>query len=113
MRKSTISLTLAAGVIVFLTSSATQTWAGKEVVKMVGEITAIDLAHRTVVVEVLVGKAVVGEQLFTVGGPLSPDAELKRGGRPAELEDFKVGDRVTVLWKTIETGHLILSLEAR
>lgn len=113
MRRPIVSLTLAVGVIFFLTSFAVQSWAGKGVVKMVGEITAIDLTHKTVVVEVPIGKAVFGEQFFTVGGPLSHDAELKRGGRTAKLEDFNVGDRVTVLWKTIETGHLILSLEAK
>ncbi|MBW1691373.1 MAG: hypothetical protein JRI71_11520 [Deltaproteobacteria bacterium] len=112
MRRSIVSLTLAVGVMFFLSSFAAQSWADKGVVKMVGEITAIDLTHRTVVVEVPVGKAVFGEQLFTVGGPLSHDAELKRGGRSAKLEDFHIGDRVTVLWKTIETGHLILSLKA-
>ena len=113
MRRSIVIMTLAVGVMFFLSSFATQSWADKGVVKMVGKITAIDLAHKTVVVEVPVGNPKVGEQLFTVGGPLSHDAELKRGGRSAKLEDFHVGDRVTVLWKAIETGHLILSLEAK
>lgn len=79
---------------------------------MVGEITAIDLMNKTVVVEVPVGKTAFGEQLFTVGGPLASDAELIKGSRSAKLGDFKVGDRVTVKWKPIETGHLILSLQA-
>jgi hypothetical protein len=51
--------------------------------------------------------------LFTIGGPLSHDADLTRGGRPAKLEDFTVGDQVTVLWQTLDTGHLILSLKAK
>jgi len=113
MRRSIVFTALLVGVLCFLTLFAAQSWAEKGIVKMVGEIAAIDLMHRTVVVEVPVGKAVVGEQLFTVGGPLSPDAELKRGGRSAKLEDFNVGDQVTVLWKTIDTGHLIFSLEAK
>jgi hypothetical protein len=79
---------------------------------MVGEITAIDPMHQTVVVEVPVGKAVTEERIFTVGGPLAPSAELVKDSRSVRLEDFKVGERVTVKWKTIETGHLILSLQA-
>jgi hypothetical protein len=92
---------------------AVQSYASNDVVKMVGEITAIDPVHKTVVVEVPVGKAGFGEQLFTVGGTLSPDVELRRAGRSAELNDFYVGEEVTVWWKTIDTGHLTVSLEAQ
>jgi len=113
MKRSVLFLILAAGLLIFLILFAVKASAGKDVVKMVGEIAAVDLMHKTVVIEVPVGKAAFGEQLFTVGGPLSHDAEMKRGGRSATLEDFKVGDQVTVVWAPIETGHLILSLEAQ
>ncbi|MFW6115292.1 MAG: hypothetical protein ACOC6E_03240 [Thermodesulfobacteriota bacterium] len=111
MRKSILFIALVVGLLCFLTLFAAQSSADKGIVKMVGKIAAIDFMHRTVVVEVPVGKAAFEEQLFTVGGPLSHDAELKRGGSSAKLEDFSVGDQVTVLWKTIDTGHLLLSLD--
>jgi hypothetical protein len=110
MKRSTVVMVLAIGMMFCLTFFAAQPSGAKGLIKMVGEITYIDPLHKTVVVEVPVGKAEYGEQLFTVAGPLASGAELIKGSRSAELEDFKVGDRVTVKWKTIETGHLILSL---
>lgn len=112
MRRSTIVMATAIALTFCLTFFTAQSSAGKEIIKMVGEITAIDPIHKTVVVEVPVGKTVYEEQLFTVGGSIAPDAQLIKGSRSANLEDFKVGDRVTVKWKPIETGHLILSLQA-
>lgn len=112
MKRSSVLMALAIALMFFMALFAAQSSASTEVIKMVGEITAIDLTHKTVVVEVPVGKTAFEEQLFTVGGSLSPDAELIKGNRSADLEDFKVGDRVTVKWKPIKTGHLILSLQA-
>ena len=75
---------------------------------MSGEITAIDLNYKTVVIEVP-----LGERMFTVGGPFSSEAVLKRGGLLVDLADFQVGGRVIVEWKVTEQGHLILVLKAR
>jgi hypothetical protein len=75
---------------------------------MRGEVAAIDLQHKTVVVEV----PVKGEKMLTVGGQLSPDALLKKGGKKVELAGFKVGDHVWVKWKVTEKTHVILSLKA-
>ena len=112
MKKSTVSVLLATALMFWLTFYAVQSSASKEIIKMVGEITAIEGSHNTVVVEVPVGKTTDEEQFFTVGGRLAPDADLIKGSKPARLEDFEVGDRVTVKWQPIETGHLILSLQA-
>jgi hypothetical protein len=49
--------------------------------------------------------------MFTVGGPLAPDAVIKKGKNPAELSDFKIGDTVIVKWTATEKGHLILFLD--
>jgi len=111
MKKSTIVMVLAIGMIFCLTLFSVQSFAGKEVISMVGEITAIDPIHKTVVIEVPIGKKGYGEQQFTVAGPLSSGAELVKGSHSATLEDFTVGDRVTVKWKTVKAGHLILSLQ--
>ena len=111
MRKSIILGIPIIALMFFLVFFAAQSSASKEVIKMVGEITAIDFINNTVVVEVPVGKTMHEKRLFTVGGPLASDAELIKESGSANLEDFKVGDRVTVKWKTIDTGHLILSLK--
>ncbi|NVM20200.1 MAG: hypothetical protein HWN68_00280 [Desulfobacterales bacterium] len=75
---------------------------GEKMYRMRGEISAIEPAHDTVVIEVpLKGR------MFTVGGPLSKDAVLERGGQPAGLSDFVVGDRVAVKWRATEKGHII------
>ncbi len=112
MKRSIVLIASAIALLFCLTFFAAQSFAGKEIIRMVGEITAIDSMHKTVVVQVPIGKTAFEEQHFTVGGPLTPDTELMKGSRPAKLEDFKVGDRVTVKWKPIETGHLILSLQS-
>ena len=87
---------------VLLAAAATKTY------QMTGKITAIELASRTVVVEVPVGKG-----MFTVGGPLSAKAAVRKQGRTAQLQDFKVGDRVTVEWRAATEGHVIDRLEVR
>jgi len=95
-------------VVFSLYFSGTRCWAGEKKYLMGGEITAIDLDYKTVVIEVP-----IGERMFTVGGPLSSEAVLKRGGLLVDLVNFQVGDRVTVEWKVSEQGHLILVLKAK
>jgi hypothetical protein len=70
-----------------------------------GDISGINLDHRTVVIQ-----APVGTQTFTVGGPLDSDATLTRNGSPADLKDFKVGETVTVRWRSTPNGHVIMAL---
>jgi hypothetical protein len=107
--KSLVSfIALVFAVVVFLCPVGDQPLAGEEVYKMTGEIAAIDLAHNTVVVEVA-----LGQKMFTVGGPLSSGAVLKKAGQVVGLADFRRGDRVTVTWEATESGHLIVSLKAK
>jgi hypothetical protein len=108
MRRPVWFATVVLAAIFLLWFPGSQPLAAEKVFKMAGKIAAIDLDHNTVIVEVP-----VGERLFTVGGPLSPEAVLKRGGQSVGLADFRTGDRVTVTWEATERGHLILSLKAR
>ena len=108
MKRSVWFAPLVVAVIFLLCFSGGQSLGGEKVFKMAGEIAAIDLGHNTVVVEVPVGK-----RLFTVGGPLSPEAILNRGGQSVGLADFHAGDRVTVTWEATEKGHFIVSLKAK
>ena len=108
MKRLPYFTTLVLAVIFSLSFSGAQSWAGEKKYKMTGDITAIDLSHNTVVIEVpLAGK------MFTVGGPLSSKAVLKKGGQSVGRADFQVGDRVTVIWEATEQGHLILSLKVK
>jgi hypothetical protein len=76
--------------------------------QMTGKITAIDSGANTVVVDVPVhGK------MLTVGGPLSQKAVLKKGGKSVGLNDFSVGDKVTVKWMTTGNGPMIEGLHAK
>jgi maltoporin len=109
MKRSTYLMTLVLAVMFFVFFPGAQSWAGKKIHQMTGDISAIDLAYNTVVVEV----PLAGEKTFTVGGPLSSVAVLKKGNKSVSLEDFRVGDRVTVKWESTEQGHLILSLNAK
>ena len=79
-----------------------------EVYAMSGKIKAMDLQDETAVIECPVGK-----KMFTVAGPLAPKAELKKGGKPAQLKDFEEGESVNVKWKAVAQGHLILMLTAK
>ena len=81
--------------------------AGKTYV-MSGKVTAVDTAYNTVVIDVPLGK-----EMFTVAGPLSPKAVLRKGGKPAHLTDFMVGESVKVKWQATDEGHLITALEAK
>ena len=105
MKKSAYLSSLVLFAVLLFSFSAANSWAGVKLYKMTGEITAIDVEYHTVVIEVpMVGKT------FTIGGPLSPDAVLERGGQSADLTDFLVGDQVVVTWTQTDEGHLILSL---
>jgi hypothetical protein len=70
--------------------------------KMTGEISTINLNEQIIVVEVP-----LGSQMFTVAGPLAPDAKLTRDNQPAELKDFNVGEKVTVIFHSSDKGHVI------
>lgn len=82
--------------------------AAEKTYTMKGEVTAIETAGNTVVVEVPLGK-----KTFIVGGPISAKAVLKKGKTSVELKDFKVGDKVTVRWKASDKGHIIESLQGK
>jgi hypothetical protein len=73
-----------------------------------GSISAIDLMHGTIVVEVPIN----GEQM-TVGGPLVENARLMKGDRSVQLDDFNVGESVYVKWQYTQTGHRIMALTKR
>lgn len=73
-----------------------------------GTVAALEPAERTVVIEVPQGK-----ETFTVAGPLSPKAVVKKGGKTAQLDDVHVGDHVRVTWHQTAQGHEIAHLEAR
>jgi hypothetical protein len=108
MRKSITFITLTLTMIISISLHHSQAIAAKKVYEMVGDITAIDLAHNTVVIEVPLERGT-----FTVGGPISERAVLFRGEQSVELSDFQVGDRVTVKWEATERGHLILFLKVK
>ncbi len=108
MKRSAYLMTLVLAVMFFLSFSGGQSWAHEKIYRMTGDISAIDLRYNTVVIEVpLAGKT------FTVGGPLSSKAVLKKGSRSVGLKDFRIGDRVTVKWEATTQGHLILALNAK
>jgi hypothetical protein len=108
MRKGAYLSTIALFMVLALSGSAANSWAAERIYKMTGYITAIDRVFNTVVIEVpMVGKT------FTVGGSLAPNVNLERGGHPAHLADYMVGDQVVVTWKHTVEGHLILSLTAK
>lgn len=108
MKKSGYFIAMILAVMLFLSFSPSQSLADQKIYKMGGEITAIDLGHNTVIVEVP-----LGEELYTVGGPLSSDAVLKKGGQAVGLADFRRGDQVIVKWKVTEQGHVILELKSK
>jgi hypothetical protein len=108
MKKLRDIVTLVLAIIISLSFYGGQSWAGERIYLMTGDITAIDLEYNTVVIEVpLEGKS------FTVGGPLSHEAILKKGGQKVDLSAFQVGDRLKVKWEATEKGHVILSLNAK
>ena len=79
-----------------------------EVFVMSGKVKAAEAQYHTAVVE-----CPVKGQMFTVAGPLAPNAVLKKGGKSAQLNDFKEGEHVQVKWQATKSGHLILMLAAK
>jgi hypothetical protein len=79
-----------------------------EVFVMSGKVKAAEPQYHTAVVE-----CPVGGQMFTVAGPLAPQAMLKKGGKSVQLKAFKEGEHVQVKWQATENGHLILMLAAK
>ena len=108
MKKEAYFIGLVIVIIPCLSFNGGQSWANERIYLMTGDITAIELEYNTVVIEVpMVGKT------FTVGGPLSCEAILKKGRQVVDLSAFQVGDRVKVKWEATEKGHVILSLTAK
>ena len=85
-----------------------ESWAGEKKYRMMGDLKAIDLRYHTAVIEIP-----IKEKTFTVGGPLSSKAILKRGDQSVELADFRAGDRAIVIWESTKKGHVILSLNVK
>lgn len=100
-----LSLLLGISLFCVFLMTASPAVAASEVYTNRGMLSAVDLDHETVVVEVPVKSG-----LMTVGGTLTNGADLKRGGRPAKLNDFVKGEEVVVRWQYTETGHRILGL---
>ncbi|UCD80930.1 MAG: hypothetical protein JSW26_05740 [Desulfobacterales bacterium] len=69
---------------------------------MTGKISAIDQSYKTVVIEVP-----LASKMFTVAGPLAADAKLIKDNQRVGLDDFKIGERVTVKWHSTPQGHII------
>ena len=106
MKKASCFTVIFLTVVLTICLFGTQGTAGEKIYQMKGEITAIESAYNTVVIEVPMGK-----RMFTVAGPLSSEAILKRGGQCVGLTDFVVGDQVTVKWKATDKGHIIEMLK--
>ena len=109
MKRERIRVALTLILIFSLCLLGVESIAAENEYKMGGEITAIEKDYNTVVIEVLLGN----DRLFTVGGPLSEGAVLKKDGQTVSLSSFAVGDKVTVLWRATEKGHIIDRLETR
>ncbi|MHB8762827.1 MAG: hypothetical protein ACYDA8_00565 [Deferrisomatales bacterium] len=83
-----------------LGASAT-TIAPGEVRAVEGTVTAVDLAHRSVVLDVATAKGPL-----TVGATLAPDAGLRSSKGPVDLGAVSVGDRARLRY-TREDGRLV------
>jgi hypothetical protein len=79
-----------------------------EIFTMSGTVKAVDSKDNTAVIE-----CPLKGQMFTVAGPIAPKANLEKGGKPAQLNDFKEGQHVDVKWQATEQGHRILMLAAK
>jgi hypothetical protein len=93
------------GTFVLVLLIASLIWAGERVYSRSGKISAINLIDNVVVVEIP-----VPNDSMTVGGALAPNAKVTKGNRAATLDDFTVGEPVTVRWRVTETGHTIEGL---
>ena len=105
-KKSLITGVAMAVILTFLATAPTIVFA--KAYKMTGKISAIDLAYSTIVIQVP-----MASKIFTVGGPLAANAKLRKGNKMATLNDFKVGERVTVDWHSTPQGHVIDRLVAK
>ena len=85
----------------------TQAMADDGVCRATGKIETIDTARSVVAVEVL-----MGDTYCTIGGMICSGAVLKKGGEPAALADFAVGDQVLIEWKHSNKECIIQALEA-
>ncbi|MBW1677629.1 MAG: hypothetical protein JRJ79_13770 [Deltaproteobacteria bacterium] len=72
MKKASCFTVIFLTVVLTICLFGTQGTAGEKIYQMKGEITAIESAYNTVVIEVPMGK-----RMFTVAGPLSSEAILK------------------------------------
>ena len=108
MKRSTHIIAMAGAVVMTLCLLVTQSWSAGPVYQTKGEVAAIDLEHNTIVIEV----PVKGGQMLTVGGPLSSEASLHKGGKEVKLADFIMGEEVWVKWRLTDKTHVILSLKA-
>ena len=72
-----------------------------------GKVVAVNVAGHTAVIDCPEGK-----KMFTVAGPLDPKAILKKGGKACKLENFKIGEKVEVKWRSGPEGHRIFMLSA-
>jgi hypothetical protein len=106
MKRSSYLIVVA--IIFSISFCGAQCWAAERIHQMAGDITAIDHEYNTVVVEVP-----HKGRMLTVGGELSSDAVLKKGGQVVSLLYFHVGERVMVKWKVTKQGLTILALTAR
>ena len=94
-------------VMAFLATAPAVTFA--TTYNMAGKISAIDLSHQTVVIKC----PLASHQIFTVGGPLAPDAMLSKNMKKTNLKSFMVGERVAVKWHSTPQGHVIDRLAAK
>lgn len=93
-------------ILFWAVSFSAPTVTGDKIYIMTGTLSALNLEYNTAVIEVPLDNG----QTFTVGGPLAANAILKIGGHCAMLKDFSVGEKVTVKWRSTDSGHLILAL---
>jgi hypothetical protein len=106
-KKSMKAAVAAIVVLAFLATTPAVTFASTY--NMTGKISAIDLSHQTVVIQC----PLASNQIFTVGGPLAPGAKMSKNMKKADLNDFMVGERVTVKWHSTPQGHVIDRLVAK
>ena len=71
-----------------------------------GQILRIGNATKRIDVELSMGKRFI----ITIKGELSPDVRFGSTGRQSSIDDFKVGDSVTVHWRNTKKGVIILAL---
>lgn len=101
MKKSTkfvafiLTLFLVQLFIVVPAFSSTNTWV------MTGKVSAIDHHYNTVVVNVLLAKG----KIFTVAGPLAPNAVVKKADKIVSLNNIKIGDKVIVKFHNAKTAQ--------